>query len=82
MVRRNRLRIRKNFQEWLDDVFAVAPLKEAPFNFAVAAEAARIELPQPDVGDVFLAATAVVFDLTLITMDAQLRECSWLKTMG
>ncbi len=81
-MRRNRLRIRETFQDWLNKVFAVVPLREAPFNFAVAAEASRIELPQSDIGDVFLAATAVVFELTLVTVDAQLSQCSWLKTMG
>ena len=54
---------------------------EAPFTFAVAVEASRIELPQPDAGDVFPAATALVFDLTLLTGDAQLLGCSWLKTL-
>lgn len=31
------------------------PIKEAPFNFAVAVEASGIELPESDPGDVFLA---------------------------
>jgi hypothetical protein len=47
----------------------------------VAAAASKIDLPQADVGDLFLAATASVFDLTLVTSDAQLLECSWLNTM-
>jgi len=57
-------------------------MREAPFNFAVAAEASRIQLPQMDLGDVFLAATANVFDLTLVTADAQLLDCAWLKTLA
>ena len=58
------------------------PIQEAPFNFEVAAEAGRIVLPQPDIGDVFIAATACAFDLTLVTSDTQLLECSWLKTLA
>ncbi len=81
LVRRNRLRIRQDFGQWLDEVMAQAPLREAPFTFAVAADASRIELPQPDLGDIFLAATALAFDLTLVTSDSQLLACSWLKTL-
>lgn len=81
LVRLKRLRIRQGFRSWLDDVLAQVPLREAPFTFAVAANASRIELPQSDLGDIFLAATAQVFDLTLVTTDSQLLACSWLKTL-
>ena len=80
LVRRKRLRVRQGFAQWLDEVMAQVPLREAPFTFAVAADASKIELPQPDLGDIFLAATALVFDLTLVTTDSQLLACSWLKT--
>ena len=81
LVRRKRLRIRQDFAQWLDEVMAQVPLREAPFTFAVAREASRIELPQSDLGDIFLAATALAFDLTLATTDSQLLACSWLKTL-
>jgi PIN domain nuclease of toxin-antitoxin system len=81
LVRRKRLRIRQGFAPWLDDVMARVPLREAPFTFAVAAEASRIELHQSDLGDIFLAASALVFGLTLVTTDSQLLACSWLKTL-
>jgi PIN domain nuclease of toxin-antitoxin system len=81
MERRKRLVARPDFPQWLDKALAQMPLIEAPFTFAVAAAAARIELPQADPGDVLLAATASTFDLTLVTADAQLLACSWLKTL-
>ena len=81
LEQRGRLRLRQAFTQWLDTVLAQVPLREAPFNFAVAAEATRIKLPQPDLGDLFLAATASVFDLRLVTGDSQLLACSWLKTL-
>jgi hypothetical protein len=46
------------------------------------AEASRVVLSQADMGEVFLAATATVFDLTLVTADSQLLACSWLKTLA
>jgi PIN domain nuclease of toxin-antitoxin system len=82
LERRGRLRLKQSFPEWLDQVLMRMPLREAPFNFAVAAEASRIQLPQGDLGDVFLAATASVFGLTLVTADPQLTGCSWLKTLA
>jgi PIN domain nuclease of toxin-antitoxin system len=82
LVERKRVRIKQAFPQWLDDVMAKVPLREAPFTFAVAAAASRIELPQSDLGDVFLAATALVYDLTLVTADSQLLDCSWLKTLS
>jgi predicted nucleic acid-binding protein len=71
----------QGFVPWLDEVMAQVPLREAPFTFAVARDASRIELPQSDRGDIFLAATALAFDLTLVTSDSQLLDCSWLKTL-
>ena len=61
---------------------AQVPLREAPFTLAVAAGASKIGLPQSDLGDIFLAATALVFELTLVTADSQLLACSWLKTLA
>jgi len=82
LERRGRLRARPSFPEWLDRVFLQTPLREAPFNLAVAAAASRLELPQSDLGDILLAATALTFDLTLVTADAQLLDCDWLKTLS
>jgi PIN domain nuclease of toxin-antitoxin system len=80
--KRGRLRTRQSFADWLDKALSAAPLNEAPFNFAVAAEAAQISLPQSDPDDVFLAATASAFGLTLVTADPQLLACSRLKTLA
>ena len=82
MARRKKLRVGPTFSGWLEQVLARIPIREAPFNFAVAAELAGIELPQSDIGDLFIAATASVFGLTLVTADEQLLRCSWLKTLA
>ena len=80
--RRGRLHLKGTFSEWLPQALVQGPFREAPFNFAVAAEAARIQLPQNDMGDLFLAATASVFDLTVVTSDSQFIDCKWLKTLA
>ena len=76
-----RLRLEPSFPEWLRDVRGRVPIQEVPVDFAVALEAAAIRLPQNDLGDKFLAATALVHDLTLVTSDEQLLSANWLKTL-
>jgi PIN domain nuclease of toxin-antitoxin system len=65
LERKGRLKIKPNVTESLDRTLSVIPLREAPFNFAVASQACRIHLPRGDPRDVFLAAAAVVFGLTV-----------------
>ncbi|MBZ5726520.1 MAG: type II toxin-antitoxin system VapC family toxin [Acidobacteriia bacterium] len=81
MVRRRRFNLNRPFSQWVREALAQAALREAPFTFAVGEAAAQLEFPQSDVGDIFLAATAVTFGLTLVTADAQLLACSWLRTL-
>lgn len=59
-----------------------SPIREAPFTVAIAREASRLRLPQPDFGDIILAATAIVEGLVLVTADQELLECKWLKTLA
>ena len=51
---------------------AIAPLKEAPFSTEVALATSKMRLSYRDPADTFLAATAKVFDLTLVTTDARM----------
>jgi PIN domain nuclease of toxin-antitoxin system len=81
LARANRLRLKSSFAEWLRTMLAATPLREAPFDFAAAREAAVLDLLHPDPGDLILAATAVAYDLTLVTSDRQLIDCRWLKTL-
>ena len=83
VVQRKRIRVlRDSVSEWIGKALTQASLQEAPFNFTVAAQAGQITLPQSDIGDVFIAATACAYNLTLVTADAQLPDCSWLKTLS
>ena len=47
-------------------------LREAPLNTHVAIASRTVQLPHPDPADRFIAATAQVYDLTLVTADAKL----------
>lgn len=57
---------------WLRDVFKTIPFKEAPLNHEVAIQSRLIDLAHGDPADRFLVATAIVYDLTLITADRRI----------
>ena len=58
-----------------------APVREAPITREVALETRRIQLPHRDPADRFLAATARVFELTLVTSDARLLQTKGLAVL-
>ncbi len=75
LAEKKRIILKKDAAKWIQEVFRKIPLKEAPVNYDVAIESRRMTLPQQDPADRFIAATAKVFDLTLITADQRLMEC-------
>ncbi|MDX2178731.1 MAG: type II toxin-antitoxin system VapC family toxin [Bryobacteraceae bacterium] len=81
LERKGRLRLRAGSRGWIEEALQARPVREAPLTFEVAQEAARIHLPQPDLGDMMLAATAIAYGLALVTADMQLLEQPWLKTI-
>ncbi len=81
LVQRGRVRSVGAGRDWIKEALENLPLREAPVNFAVARTLADLDLPHNDPADRFLAATALVYDLTLVTMDQHLRRASWLPTL-
>ena len=61
---------------------AVAPFQEAPLTHEIALVARQLQLPQKDPADRFLAATARVLNLTLVTADAGLLGLGEIATLG
>lgn len=58
--------------DWLRNVFDRLPFHEAELNHEVAMHSRSIQLPHQDPADRFIAASAVVYGLTLITADKHL----------
>jgi PIN domain nuclease of toxin-antitoxin system len=69
----SKLFTREAFQRW--------PVKEATLNFEVALKSKEINLPHKDPADRFIAATALVYGLRLMTVDKRLLDASWLPTV-
>ena len=57
---------------WVRSMLRSTPLRAAPLNHEVAIQSRSLNLPHQDPADRFLAATAIVYDLTLVTADERL----------
>ena len=72
---KGRISLNKEPGEWLRMVLKQIPLREAPLNFNVAIESRYITVAHHDPTDRFLAATAKIYNLTLVTADQNLLAC-------
>ncbi len=70
--RKGRLRIPEGFSTWVTRALTTIPFSEAPLTFEVAEALSTINLPHSDPADLFLAASAKVFGLTLVTSDERI----------
>lgn len=69
---KGRVALGENAATWVEKSMLALPLQEAPITREVALETRNIQLPHRDPADRFLAATARVFELTLVTADERL----------
>ena len=61
-----------NIEKSVRNIFQKIPITEAPLNLEVAIQSRLVNLPHQDPADRFLAATAIVYDLTLVTADSRI----------
>lgn len=80
LVERGRVEIQGDYRSWVAAARQAFPLREAAMNGEVALTSLELDLPHPDPADRFLAATALVFELTLLTVDRRLTQANWLAT--
>lgn len=74
LVERGRLSVESDATEWVEDMVGALPRREAPLTHQVAVESRRVSLSHQDPADRFLAATAVVYELTLVTADERMLQ--------
>lgn len=82
LVERGRVELDRDPDAWLDEALARAPMREAPLTHAIARESRRVRLPHGDPADRFLAATARVLELALVTADRRLLEATEVPTLA
>jgi len=82
LAARGRVEIEGEYRAWVTRALERLPVEEAPLTFEVALKSQEVELAHRDPADRFLAATALVYDLTLATVDKRLVRPRWLPTLS
>jgi PIN domain nuclease of toxin-antitoxin system len=77
---KGRIRLHKDIPGWV--VRATSHLLEAPLTHEIVLAAQQLPLPHPDPADRFLAATAQVLGLTLVTADERLLGLGEIATLA
>lgn len=72
LVERGRLAVKGSAAEWVEEMVQALPRREAPLTHEIAVASRQLTLSHQDPADRFLAATAKVMDLTLVTADDRL----------
>ena len=77
---RGRIRLQGDLSDWLTR--ATAHMREAPLTHEIVLAAQQLPLPHPDPADRFLAATAQVLGLILVTADERLLGLGEIGTLA
>jgi PIN domain nuclease of toxin-antitoxin system len=82
LAERGRVRLDGDPRAWVEEALDKAPLEEAALSRDVALRSREGALPHQDPADRFLVATALCYELTLVTADGTLigaEPCAILK---
>lgn len=72
LAEKGRVLLGPEIEKSVRDIFREIPFKEAAINQEVAIQSRIVRLSHQDPADRFLAATAVVYDLILVTADSRI----------
>ncbi len=79
LAEKQKIKLIPSAQEWIEAVLKQTPVIEMPLSNAIALKSRLIVLPHQDPADRFIAATAWEHNLTLITMDENIRKSTQIK---
>jgi PIN domain nuclease of toxin-antitoxin system len=84
LIERGKVRLRghRYARAWIEEALSKAPMREAPVTREVALLSRAVQLEHEDPADRFLAATAAVFDLTLVTADDRILSGKGFRTLA
>ena len=82
LIEKGRVAVDKDPVPWVAEVSRAVTLREASLTHEVAVESRVVDLPHQDPADRFLAATARVYDLTLVTADDRLLGSRRIATLA
>jgi PIN domain nuclease of toxin-antitoxin system len=80
LVEKGRVALDRDPATWIADVSSAVPVRDAVLTRQVVIESRLVRLVHDDPADRFIAATAIVHDLVLVTADERLLEAPCLRT--
>jgi PIN domain nuclease of toxin-antitoxin system len=81
LAEKGKLRLKPDPISWIQQSLKRWPIKEAPLSIQVSIKSRQLDLPHQDPADRFIGATALIYDLALMTMDERLISAPWLPTL-
>jgi PIN domain nuclease of toxin-antitoxin system len=82
LARKGRIVLDGSPESWVREALGKVGLREAGLNHGAALRSMALGLAHWDPADRFIAATAVVYDLTLVTADDRLLGCPQYSTLA
>lgn len=82
LVDKKRLTLEEPADSWIRKGLALASIQEAAITTEIAILSRQLELPHQDPADRFIAATAAVYDMPLISADENLQACPALRVIA
>jgi len=81
LAERGTLELDTDTRRWIQDAIAASGIGEAPLNHEVVLQSRELKLKHDDLADRFLAATASVYQFTLVTADERLLRAKGYDTI-
>ena len=81
LAERGTLELDTDTRSWIQDAIAASGIGEAPLNHEVVLQSRELKLKHDDLADRFLAATASVYQFTLVTADERLLRAKGYDTI-
>lgn len=82
LAERGRVRLDDEPRRWVREALGRSPVREAALGHEVALRSRDVALSHPDPADRFLVATALVYELTLVTADERLLDARACPTLA
>jgi PIN domain nuclease of toxin-antitoxin system len=82
LAEKGRVVLKGEHEKDIRRIFQKLPLREAVINQEVAIQSRYVDLPHQDPVDRFLAATAMVYELTLVTADSRLLDAKTFSVLA
>ena len=82
LAEKGKITLEPTAEQWIQKSLKELDTKETPITNDIAILSRQLDVPHQDPADRFIAATAVYYDLTLATVDANLTKASCLQTIN